>query len=589
VVLGSAGNDNVGSARYPGWYTGVICVAATQDEDLKSDFSNYGNGVDISAPGGNISPWLGMVSSVCNTTNLGHYDRYQGTSMSTPFAAGLAGLILSLNPELDPDEVEEIMEDNADNIDDLNPSYAGLLGAGRINAYKSVLNTSYQPAVDFTTPIRLITPGTTIDYEDLSMGLPDLWDWELEGGEPYSPSDPNPSVTYNEEGSFDAYLYVENEWGYDYITREDYIIVDATPVPWVVFEADTNYACALTDMVSFTDQSVYDPTSWLWEFEPNTVTFMEGTSETSQNPMVMFDDPGFYHVTLTATNANGDGVLTMENMLEVEGIEINFEEDFEDEESNGLILSSSLESRVRIDERAAHPDSEFGLHFDGGAPGSWSGGPTNTTPEEAWEENTDFHGFAQNCNVDAIGVEGVTLTMDMRQTFSVGNTYSWFRVLINGEPVPDVYGVVNFNPETNEDPWTTLTFDLSEYGNSAFDITLQTATYLQDGFSGTEGDNVFIDNIMISNTTSVGDQESTGPGVITYPNPARDRLNYSVNIESNYTVTLMDVNGKMVYSEEISGNESQTGTIDVSSYTPGIYLLNITAGDTSVNKKVIIE
>jgi len=590
VVLASAGNDNSTGARYPSWYNGVICVAATQDEDLKSDFSNYGTGVDITAPGGNMSPWLGMISSVCNTTNLGQYDRYQGTSMSTPFAAGLAGLILSLNPNLNPVEVEDIMQDYADDIDPLNPSYAGMLGEGRINAYESVSHTPYEPECDFSTPVRLITPGTEIDYSDLSIGLPNLWDWEFEGGSPYSSSDPSPSITYSTEGTYNAYLYVENDWGYDYVTKIDYITVDATPVPWVVFHSDTNYACATVDAVTFTDESIYNPTSWLWEFEPNTVTFLDGTSASSQNPVVSFGDPGMYSVTLTATNANGDGFLTEENYIEVEGIELNFEEDFESEASEYLLLSSNEGASVRVDEFGAHPDSDFGLHFDGSVPGPWVGSPTSTTPEEAWEENTQFHGFAKNCNVDANGVTGVTLTLDIRQTFSVGYTYSWFRVLVNGEQIPDVYGVTDFNPETNEDPWRTLTFDLSGYGNASFDITLQAATYLEMGFSGTEGDNVFIDNVMISNTTSIDNPETMKASILVYPNPAQDRINYSVSgIGQDYTITMMNVQGKQVFAENVKGNTSQMGRVDVSSMAPGIYILTVASADKVVNKKVIIE
>ena len=49
--------------------------------------------------------------------------------------------------------------------------------------------------------------------------------------------------------------------------------------------------------------------------------------------------------------------------------------------------------------------------------GGWSGGPANTTPDQAWNVNTDFHGFAEICSVDATGIAGVGLTLDLRQTF----------------------------------------------------------------------------------------------------------------------------------------------------------------------------
>ena len=98
--------------------------------------------------------------------------------------------------------------------------------------------------------------------------------------------------------------------------------------------------------------------------------------------------------------------------------------------------------------------SLYSLHFQGsGLTGGWSGGPTNTTPEQAWTANVNFQAFADNCSVDATGIAGVGLTFDLRQTYSIGNKYSWFRVLVNDEPVADVYGNENFNPTTNTDPF----------------------------------------------------------------------------------------------------------------------------------------
>ncbi len=244
----------------------------------------------------------------------------------------------------------------------------------------------------------------------------------------------------------------------------------------------TSLACN-NDTVIFTDETLYEPTSWNWEFEPATVTFVDGTTSTSQNPHVRFDAPGVYTVTLTATNANGSNFKTTEDMITIEGIELNYSDDFESGASNDFILSSNSRAKVKVDSRAATPESTNGLHFQGGSlTGGWSGGPANTTPDQAWNVNTAFHGFAEVCSVDATGIAGVGLTLDLRQTYSIGNKYSWFRVLVNGEQISDIYGVENFNPTTNTDPFDMKTFDLSQYGNSHFTLTLQSSCYLSDKF-----------------------------------------------------------------------------------------------------------
>ncbi len=79
--------------------------------------------------------------------------------------------------------------------------------------------------------------------------------------------------------------------------------------PVADFEAD-NLTPELTDIVSFTDLSTGSPSSWSWTFTPNTVTFMSGTSATSQNPQLTFDVAGLYTVELQATNAIGPGSVS---------------------------------------------------------------------------------------------------------------------------------------------------------------------------------------------------------------------------------------------------------------------------------------
>lgn len=134
VVIFAAGNSNRDMdaiPQYPGAYPEVISVGATDQSDRRADFSNFGSTVDVSAPGVNI------FSSIPNNTH-GFKD---GTSMAAPHVAGLAALIWSRNETLSADEVREIIESTTDNIDALNPGFAGKLGTGRINAYRALRAT----------------------------------------------------------------------------------------------------------------------------------------------------------------------------------------------------------------------------------------------------------------------------------------------------------------------------------------------------------------------------------------------------------------------------------------------------------------
>ncbi|MBK6347764.1 MAG: PKD domain-containing protein [Bacteroidales bacterium] len=80
-----------------------------------------------------------------------------------------------------------------------------------------------------------------------------------------------------------------------------YSLVDP---PVAAFTASATSA-AVNSTVTFTDQTINTPTSWLWSFSPNNVVFTGGTSAVSQNPQVQFTSLGLYSVTLTATNAYG--------------------------------------------------------------------------------------------------------------------------------------------------------------------------------------------------------------------------------------------------------------------------------------------
>jgi serine protease len=131
IICASAGNGDANGigqnwARYPASYDNVVSVAATGSTDLKTSFSNFHSTVDVSAPGEQI------LSTYYNNT----YEYLSGTSMSSPITAGTVALIRSKYPTWTPQQVVNRLLIGVDSIYDINPTYVGLLGTGRINAYK---------------------------------------------------------------------------------------------------------------------------------------------------------------------------------------------------------------------------------------------------------------------------------------------------------------------------------------------------------------------------------------------------------------------------------------------------------------------
>jgi subtilisin family serine protease len=133
VLCAASGNDNSSSVFYPAGYANVIAVSATDQSDSKAGFSNYGTWVDVCAPG----------VSILGANNGGGYVSTNGTSASCPVAAGAVALLISQNPLWTNVQIENLLFNTCDNIDSLNPGYAGLLGYGRINLCRALKSTVF--------------------------------------------------------------------------------------------------------------------------------------------------------------------------------------------------------------------------------------------------------------------------------------------------------------------------------------------------------------------------------------------------------------------------------------------------------------
>ncbi|TVQ15441.1 MAG: hypothetical protein EA361_05660, partial [Bacteroidetes bacterium] len=138
ITIFAAGNSNSSAAYYPGYYSGCFSVAATNNQDAKSWYSNYGNWIDISAPGGETNTVT--TRGVLSTLNGNQYGYYQGTSMACPHVSGVVALMLSsVYGEFSPEDVEDILINTADNHYGSNPGFIGQLGSGRLNAHTAVV------------------------------------------------------------------------------------------------------------------------------------------------------------------------------------------------------------------------------------------------------------------------------------------------------------------------------------------------------------------------------------------------------------------------------------------------------------------
>ncbi len=176
IVVAAAGNSSSSLPLYPASYDGVISVSAVDiDKNFASSYSNFGTLIDVAAPGGDLATNNndGVLSTigVDSTDSLIYtYVSYMGTSMATPHVAGVAALMLSVDPAMTPGEFDillaagELTEDLGDvGRDDL-------YGYGLIDAEKAVF-AAINLVSGFLPPSLAFTPNL-LDFGATSTILP---------------------------------------------------------------------------------------------------------------------------------------------------------------------------------------------------------------------------------------------------------------------------------------------------------------------------------------------------------------------------------------------------------------------------------
>lgn len=137
-IVASAGNDKTDAPYYPSSYNEVVRVGAVNERGIVANFSNYTD-IDISAPG---------VSVYTTTLNNG-YQNVSGTSIASPFVASVAAMILSVSPEATPEDLTNIITDNA--VDVMENDSSIYYGAGIL--YSPEAHENYTNYTKTATPV----------------------------------------------------------------------------------------------------------------------------------------------------------------------------------------------------------------------------------------------------------------------------------------------------------------------------------------------------------------------------------------------------------------------------------------------------
>lgn len=486
-------------------------------------------------------------------TDVGVYVK-DGSNNWSPFYDGLPNVVVS---EL------EIYYDS-------NPVDSRIRAAtfGRGMWESELYSTMAAPVADFSADNTTPYTVDTVTFTDLSTNSPSAWGWEfspatitfLNGTDSASQ---NPQVRFDSVGLYTVSLTAYNAGGSDTETKVDYIDASLLILPPVAdFIADTTHP-SIADSVQFSDLSTNNPDTWAWEFDPQTVTYLDGTDSSSQNPVVNFYMSGYYTVTLTASNTAGSDTMVKTDYINTVDIL--------------SVIASADPGEICINDSSQLNATPSG--GEGSYSFSWSSDPSGFSSDKqdpvVYPDITTTYTVEVSDGLQS-AVDDVQVTVNALPQITLGD---WPDILCNqmeppvqltAEPAGGVYSGNSvtadglFSPEEAPLGWNVITYTYDD----------------ENGCSNFAQDSIFVDEC--TGTNNVQQQAS----LVVYPNPNNGQF----VVESNAVISsikIINQFGIVVYSSRVNDHKARL-IIDLSK---GFYFLKVqfAGSGESVSRKVFIN
>ena len=155
LIVASAGNFSQGTEQYPAADETVLAVAALNQQNIKSEMSNYGLFVDLAAPGIDV-----LSAGVRSDTD---YETREGTSQAAAMVVAAAAIVKLQHVSYSWRQVTACLKQSADPIDAINPRFTAALGAGKLNLAAAVeCDLSSDQG---TQPVALVSPQGYLHFD----------------------------------------------------------------------------------------------------------------------------------------------------------------------------------------------------------------------------------------------------------------------------------------------------------------------------------------------------------------------------------------------------------------------------------------
>ena len=410
------------------------------------------------------------------------------------------------------------------------------------------------PISDFTADATEGCAPFTVNFENLSENNPTNYYWIFEGANIESSFLENPTVTYEEAGTYSVVLVAYNSNGIDSTEYVNYITVNNYPE--AQFESEMN-----GQLVSFTNTSLYGD-SYLWNFG-------DGTTSTEENPTHLYPEAGLYEVSLEVTNECG--MRQAKLMLTIETIE-----------PTALFTADTQEGCADLtvfftNESLGNPTSYLWT-FEGGNPAT----STEAEPMVTYENGGNFTVTLEVTNDAGSNTTTYVDYISVTEAPTAAFTYEADALEISfagqdGGNATYAWDFGDGNTATLENPTHTYA-DAGTYTVTLFVTndcgTAEYATEVTINLSSIDGID-FVDVFEV------------------YPNPNAGqftlRLEGDRYASQNLTVSFTNIVGQLIERENIDFNGNLQKSYDFKDLPAGMYLLQINAGKNRMFKKIVIE
>ena len=323
VILAAAGNDHIDSAHYPSSYEHVISVTATNSSE-RVNWATYHETVDLASPGEDILSTV-IQNNPNNENNA--YSSWAGTSMASPAAASVIGLLSSFNPEWNNEQLTTMILATSDPItNSVNSNYLdGKIGQGRVDALRA-LSTPLFPKIELAeVDIQIINSDDSIIDAGEAVNLTTILYNNPEWGIAF-----NPSIELSND--LEYFTINNSTQNIDNINPGDVFLNFETPFE-IIVDTDTpegSYDFELVITSNNTEYATYNSTSTITIDVRNTLSnenFMADIFSISSpypNPFnpsteLNFDLEKNTHVKIDIYNLNGEVVETLEDSFLLSG------------------------------------------------------------------------------------------------------------------------------------------------------------------------------------------------------------------------------------------------------------------------------